>query len=718
MADMFRVGACVGGGAGALLIAACPIHATGEKRLPVELVLARGEDVQDSALNWVRESARDARVTLYSKGRPAAVELKDVLTEVPLPNVGQEVHAFLHHIVKNYDSLAEKTVFMPGATPSQGFSGFQRGSASLLPGVEIRDYIVTDAAPLFVPTMAMAPDLQQMSVRMAYMDSTAEKGQPDGRKFSMCSTAGKTGWSPLLPNKFAHAVLEPLMKAQKASNSLTEFWAKHLPDVPMPEMLMFAHSTAQSISRAQVRSHPKAFYENLLAEVSSEKRPYQAYFIEYMWWYIFHGEEKLCPTDLPVSGEQARRTLQDLSGSGEQARRALDEVSPAAAYSTGGVSVLEPKTGSRLSFGSVVKVSWVSTVHSLMRVELYRFGNFETVLAVLYNGNSFNWPITPGPSGLTARPDKALKPWAANNISANFPQTGIGFVTQPGAWRTNYLLTPNDKYTIRVCPDSWHGAGTDSGHCDSDGYASSGEFDLISSIDVTSPPSGMLMSAASHTNPNATLANMEVAYNAFGYIPVTWAGYYVDASTITIRLIDAVTGYTVLKATPSNTGNYGMYVPPDTPSGKYLVEITASCESCSYSQNRYMGSHAPGGYSTAMGRSGIFDIVGHTSPPPSPPPLPGPPVAQAPFELPIIKAFQAQFGTGEITSVSGVNHDYSATSTTSSGVQNNNCEYVCRVHNVVNGRRLLFGGLQYASGTQAVGCTPAQVACNCCTAGR
>merc|ERR550514_805080 len=101
------------------------------------------------------------------------------------------------------------------------------------------------------------------------------------------------------------------------------------------------------------------------------------------------------------------------------------------------------------------------------------------------------------------------------------------------------------------------------------------------------------------------------------------------------------------------------------------------------------------------------------SPPPSPPPSPGPPVAQAPFELPIIKAFQSQFGTGDLTTLAG---DATSTSSTVSGA--NNCEYICRVASVVGRRRLLFGGLQFSGGTNVVGCTREQVACNCAICNR
>merc|ERR1711998_134836 len=119
----------------------------------------------------------------------------------------------------------------------------------------------------------------------------------------------------------------------------------------------------------------------------------------------------------------------------------------------------------------------------------------------------------------------------------------------------------------------------------------------------------------------------------------------------------------------------------------------------------------------ASGRSGVFSITIATSPPPSPsmPPAPSP-APNAPFELPIIKAFKSQFGLDDQTlqSVSGMGTPYSTLSTTSGagGAYGDkaNCEYVCRVYNAVGaGRRLLFGGLQFGGASEVVGCTPDQV---------
>lgn len=72
-----------------------------------ELVVCRcGED-----LAWLRNVPRGLPVTVYDKtpcpGSPWP-------GSHPLPNVGREAHAWLHHLVEHYDSLADWTLFAQG----------------------------------------------------------------------------------------------------------------------------------------------------------------------------------------------------------------------------------------------------------------------------------------------------------------------------------------------------------------------------------------------------------------------------------------------------------------------------------------------------------------------------------------------------------------------------------------------------------------------------
>jgi len=73
----------------------------------LEVVVCRhGED-----LAWTRNLPREVSLTVYDKSDPS-----DSLWpgSHPLPNVGREAHAWLHHLAERYGSLADCTVFCQG----------------------------------------------------------------------------------------------------------------------------------------------------------------------------------------------------------------------------------------------------------------------------------------------------------------------------------------------------------------------------------------------------------------------------------------------------------------------------------------------------------------------------------------------------------------------------------------------------------------------------
>ena len=60
-------------------------------------------------LAWLRNLPRGVRVTVYDKGLPG-----NWPGSISLPNHGREAHAWLHHLVERYDTLADRTLFAQG----------------------------------------------------------------------------------------------------------------------------------------------------------------------------------------------------------------------------------------------------------------------------------------------------------------------------------------------------------------------------------------------------------------------------------------------------------------------------------------------------------------------------------------------------------------------------------------------------------------------------
>jgi hypothetical protein len=98
----------------------------------LEIVLAQ----HDENIAW---SDRYKHVrTLYCKG--AATSSEEAC--IRLPNVGREGHTYLHHIVENYDNLANWTVFTQAGEPSVGYQGHRAGGGHMLNGIIFPDYML------------------------------------------------------------------------------------------------------------------------------------------------------------------------------------------------------------------------------------------------------------------------------------------------------------------------------------------------------------------------------------------------------------------------------------------------------------------------------------------------------------------------------------------------------------------------------------------------
>lgn len=68
-----------------------------------ELIIA----AYDRNYDWTSQINKDVRITIYNKNESTLKSGEIFLS----PNVGRDVHTFFYHIVKNYNSLADYTIW-------------------------------------------------------------------------------------------------------------------------------------------------------------------------------------------------------------------------------------------------------------------------------------------------------------------------------------------------------------------------------------------------------------------------------------------------------------------------------------------------------------------------------------------------------------------------------------------------------------------------------
>jgi len=256
----------------------------------VELVLAHFNENQ----SWSDPYA--AIRTTYCKGSP-------VPGCVPLENVGREGHTYLHHIVTNYDNLAEWTVFSQAGAPSVGYNGHRLGGGHMQPGVEFNDYLLRDgdSDSFFVFTGAMHLPTLFHAIRSSYMFETPATDLEETRARCPNTQSKSDGWERLDLPEWFQSMMAAKCGFQEGGlqQKLQQYWQDRV-KTKMPEdgMVFFSQGARFAVSRDRIHQRPREEYMDLLAEVSGARDPCVNYMNEWLWYYIM-GRPQAAPCDTP-----------------------------------------------------------------------------------------------------------------------------------------------------------------------------------------------------------------------------------------------------------------------------------------------------------------------------------------------------------------------------------------------------------------------------------
>ncbi len=201
---------------------------------------------------WIKYLNSSVDVTVYRKGNKIEGS-NEVFIE---RNVGQDVHTFFYHIVKNYDNLADYTFF------SQDF-----------PFDHVGNYI----------------DIVNGDIK--YWDLIAKMKVYDYYAFS---TASALNWEPHMP-KEAYTGKTLICKQDGAPHhrphelNIATLWPQIF-ESSVPETFEFVPAGHFCISKQQLRTRTKKFYSNIVNLL--ETRHLCPYEIERLEPYIFNPKVK------------------------------------------------------------------------------------------------------------------------------------------------------------------------------------------------------------------------------------------------------------------------------------------------------------------------------------------------------------------------------------------------------------------------------------------
>jgi hypothetical protein len=265
-------------------------------RQDIEIVIAR----HDEDINWsdMYSSIR----TVYDKPGKNGQHLSNSTAGkvVRIPNLGRESYTYLYHVVNNYYSLAEVTVFTQATAPPPGYFGHRSGGGHLYANSSFHDFVLGEdgwfvfTAALWLPTLAHV-------VRTGYNKGTANRLQA----LESCPTPRLTEkdgseYKFDLDDRPHLALLRHIASRCSYENSTTcqgySFWDNFI-RLPRPnyDTIFFGQGAIFAATREQIQRRPLQDYQRLLQAVSLNEDPSAGFFLEWMWYYVITSDVNPCP---------------------------------------------------------------------------------------------------------------------------------------------------------------------------------------------------------------------------------------------------------------------------------------------------------------------------------------------------------------------------------------------------------------------------------------
>ncbi|XP_038051070.1 uncharacterized protein LOC119724197 [Patiria miniata] len=192
-------------------------------------------------LDWLKPLATHSHV--YHKGTDTTPPFPVNIWE-KFPNVGREGHTFLYHIIHNYDSLADLTVFLQGHGPS----GFDERWCFPNP----MEFVSNAAEGRYCKVVGALSDWGQV---------------PHEEKYKTALDTGK-------------------MRIGRVRTT-GEFYTAVF-GTPPPTSVPLCFRACFSATKENLRRHPRSFYERAISFLDDHSDPEEGHMMERLWATIIN----------------------------------------------------------------------------------------------------------------------------------------------------------------------------------------------------------------------------------------------------------------------------------------------------------------------------------------------------------------------------------------------------------------------------------------------
>jgi hypothetical protein len=244
-----------------------------------EIVIAR----YNENLNWIEQLDNNIKITIYNKGKN---DIKYPF--ITLPNVGRESHTYLYHIIKNYDNLADLTIFCQGDSifhspdflklikKREKFQAIQPLAAFYWPGNVEPNYLPNPPKSILNKTKNLHIDNCQIHVE--YLDNEFKTQYP-------------AYYSQSHYIKYVNFIKKEYNVDNVLQFNIDRF---NLKNVDLNKLIPICYSGLFAVKKEVILDRSVDFYNNIMSILIYDTRKYiwgeldHGLFLEKLWLLIFN----------------------------------------------------------------------------------------------------------------------------------------------------------------------------------------------------------------------------------------------------------------------------------------------------------------------------------------------------------------------------------------------------------------------------------------------
>jgi len=241
----------------------------GASNFTCDMIIARYREKLDWLQNYNKPEYQFRNIYLYNKLKESndtpSKDLGCILNgkeciKINLPNEGRCDHTFFYHIIHNYDTLADVTIF------TKGSSDLHREKLKL-PFIVKKAFETKDTVFSVIRTPTAVGHMHEKNFSLDRYRST----------------------HPV--NNIGIMDMGSLKMKLSEPRPFGKWFQKHFPRI---NVYYVSYTGIMALSKKHIHQHPKSYYENFIKELEGHPNPEVGHYFERAWLAVFYPIPDSC----------------------------------------------------------------------------------------------------------------------------------------------------------------------------------------------------------------------------------------------------------------------------------------------------------------------------------------------------------------------------------------------------------------------------------------